>query len=192
MKRYFSLVLLLLITMGVAFAAQAEEPKQETEKNEKILTYAGETLTPDQEKAMILERREYLRDVARFQYVQAVNFQAAVYAAMLEQAQYDEQQRSRVADAVERTGGNRRASEPGNGTCGGNLPPCYVMQRESGGDIRAENPVSTASGKWQFIDGTWGGYGGYSHASDAPEDVQDARAAEVWANGAGCSNWSAC
>ena len=95
MKRYFSLVLLLLITMGVALAAQAEEPKQETERNEKILTYAGETLTPDQEKAMILERREYLRDVARFQYVQAVNFQAAVYAAILEENRIKDEKQAR-------------------------------------------------------------------------------------------------
>jgi hypothetical protein len=76
--------------------------------------------------------------------------------------------------------------------CGGSLPPCYVMMRESGGDIHAENPHSTASGKWQFVDGTWGGYGGYGHASNAPESVQDERARQVWAGGAGCSHWSAC
>ena len=66
------------------------------------------------------------------------------------------------------------------------------MQRESGGSLTAENPSSTASGKWQFLDSTWGGYGGYASASQAPESVQDARAAEVWAGGGGCSAWSAC
>lgn len=77
----------------------------------------------------------------------------------------------------------------GGGRCGGNLPPCCVMQRESGGSITAQNPTSTASGKWQFINGTWNGYGGYAEAWQAPESVQDAKAAELWAGGAGASHW---
>ena len=48
----------------------------------------------------------------------------------------------------------RRASVYRSGQCGGSLPPCYVMRRESGGNIRAQNPRSTASGKWQFLDST--------------------------------------
>lgn len=76
--------------------------------------------------------------------------------------------------------------------CGGDLPPCYVKQRESGGDYNAQNPTSSASGAWQFLDSTWNGYGGYSRAVYAPPDVQDAKAREVWAGGAGCSHWSAC
>lgn len=84
------------------------------------------------------------------------------------------------------------AEEQGNGRCGGDLPPCWVMNRESGGNIRAQNPTSTASGKWQFLDSTWGGYGGYASAYLAPESVQDAKARALWAGGAGCSHWSAC
>lgn len=80
----------------------------------------------------------------------------------------------------------------GSGRCGGNLPPCYVMMRESKGSLTARNPSSTAAGKWQFLASTWNGYGGYASAAQAPESVQDARAAQVWAGGAGCSNWSAC
>lgn len=76
--------------------------------------------------------------------------------------------------------------------CGGDLPPCYVMWRESGGDIHAENPISTASGKWQFLDSTWNGYGGYAHAAWAPALVQNAKAREVWAGGAGASHWACC
>ena len=72
---------------------------------------------------------------------------------------------------------------------GGSCVPDYIVQRESGGDYKAENPTSTASGKYQFIDGTWNGYGGYQHASDAPPAVQDAKACEVWADGQGASNW---
>jgi predicted membrane-bound mannosyltransferase len=63
-----------------------------------------------------------------------------------------------------------------SGQCGGDLPPCWIMNRESRGIITAKNPVSSASGKWQILDSTWGKYGGYSHAMDAPEWVQDAKA----------------
>lgn len=78
---------------------------------------------------------------------------------------------------------------PSSGRCGGSLPPCSVMMCESGGSLTAHNPRSTASGKWQILDTTWNGYGGYRHASDAPEDVQDARAREIYAGGAGRSAW---
>lgn len=89
---------------------------------------------------------------------------------------------------------SRRASAvtPGNGRCGGSLPPCYVMMRESGGNLTAKNPRSTASGKWQALNPTWNGFGGYSEAWQAPEAVQDAFAAQLWAGGSGCSHWAAC
>jgi hypothetical protein len=85
-----------------------------------------------------------------------------------------------------------QASSVSGGTCGGNLPPCYVVKRESGGSPTAQNPHSTASGTYQFVDGTWNGYGGYQHAKDAPQSVQAAKAAEIWNGGKGCSHWNAC
>jgi hypothetical protein len=79
-----------------------------------------------------------------------------------------------------------------SGLCGGDLPPCYVMMRESRGNITAQNPRSTASGKWQFLDSTWAGFGGYAKARYAPESVQDAKARQLWNHGRGCSHWNAC
>lgn len=67
--------------------------------------------------------------------------------------------------------------------------PCAIVMCESGGNYDAENPTSSASGAYQIIDGTWGGYGGYSHASDAPPALQDERAAQIYAGGAGRGNW---
>ena len=178
MKRTISLVLLLLFAFSlqtVAHAAKSDPVKP---------------MTLDEEKSLILRKRTEAKAV--WNWTAAENkYKASIFAAILEQ--------DRINDAIqEREEASRsrprstRAPEASSGRCGGNLPPCYVMERESGGDLRAENPVSTASGKWQFIDGTWNGYGGYSHASQAPEDVQDAKAAELWAGGAGCSHWSAC
>lgn len=79
------------------------------------------------------------------------------------------------------------------GSCGGSLPSCRVLMCESGGDPRAENPTSTASGRWQVLDSTWmgttaGRSSGYTHASYAPVSVQDAVAREVYAKG-GAGQW---
>jgi hypothetical protein len=67
--------------------------------------------------------------------------------------------------------------------------PGEIVWRESR-CTNAENPISTASGYYQFVDGTWAGHGGYSHASSAPKAVQDARAAQVWAGGRGACHWA--
>lgn len=76
--------------------------------------------------------------------------------------------------------------------CGGDLPPCYVLARESGGNPTAANRHSTASGLWQFLDTTWAEFGGYARAMYAPPEVQNQRAVEVWNGGRGCSAWAAC
>lgn len=70
--------------------------------------------------------------------------------------------------------------------------PTYIVLCESGGNYLAENDYSTASGAYQIIDSSWGGFGGYSHASYAPPSVQDAKAALMWAGGAGAHHWAAC
>lgn len=110
-------------------------------------------------------------------------------------AEVARQEAARIAAEKRRSA---RPAQPvvqyGSGACGGDLPPCSVMMCESGGNIRAENggsweAGSTASGKWQFVDGTWNGYGGYQHASHAPESVQDERARQVYDGGAGRHHW---
>lgn len=73
---------------------------------------------------------------------------------------------------------------------GRDLPTCGIVKRESGFNPRAENPTSTASGLYQFIDGTWRACRtGYGHASYAPVSVQVKCARQIWDNGRGASHW---
>jgi hypothetical protein len=74
-----------------------------------------------------------------------------------------------------------------------------VRRHESGGNYQAKNPVSTASGAYQFLDSTWrtmsarAGHRGWGSARYAPPWVQDAVAqytvdsgwSSAW-NGTGC------
>ena len=96
----------------------------------------------------------------------------------------------RPAPTASRTRTTYNVQTPATGNCGGDLPTCDILACESGGDIHAENPTSSASGKWQVIDATWNGYGGYARASDAPESVQDDFARRLWDGGAGRSQWA--
>lgn len=85
---------------------------------------------------------------------------------------------------------------PTVGGCGGDLPPCYVVARESGGSYTAVNATGCGGngcfGKYQFS-GAWAGKLGLpADIARATPAQQDAAARELWADGAGCSNWSAC
>lgn len=78
--------------------------------------------------------------------------------------------------------------QPSSGRCGGDLPPCWVMMRESRGDPGAHNPTGCNGrgcyGKWQFDPRTGDGTG--------TEAEQDAEARRVWDGGRGCQHWNAC
>jgi len=75
-------------------------------------------------------------------------------------------------------------SGPAPGSCGGEAVASLaaiqatIRQLESGGDYTARAPRSSASGAYQFLDDSWGGYGGFARAYLAPPAVQDAKAAE--------------
>jgi LysM repeat protein len=64
-----------------------------------------------------------------------------------------------------------------------------IAQCESGGNIRAQNPSSTASGKYQFLDSTWRGLGGKGSAKDASEAEQDRMARKLY-NQSGTTPWN--
>jgi hypothetical protein len=67
-----------------------------------------------------------------------------------------------------------------------------VRACESGGNYRAENSHSTASGAYQFINSTWTGTTGLRPPASAyPPAVQDRAFAKLWAGGRGAHNWDA-
>lgn len=58
--------------------------------------------------------------------------------------------------------------------------------------LTAKNPVSTASGKYQFINGTWESVTGLpAPASAYSEEIQDAAFYKLWNNGKGSFHWNA-
>lgn len=64
-----------------------------------------------------------------------------------------------------------------------------IAKYESGGNPRAQNPHSSASGLFQFIDGTWNHFGGYARAMYAPVAIQLQKFYIVWNGGRGAGNW---
>lgn len=64
-----------------------------------------------------------------------------------------------------------------------------IAKYESGGNPRAQNPHSSASGLFQFVDGTWNHFGGYARAMYAPVSVQLKKFYQVWDNGRGAHHW---
>lgn len=80
--------------------------------------------------------------------------------------------------------------------CGGDLPPCYVLDRESGGDPTAYNADGCNGngcyGLWQFS-GEWAGKLGLpTDIASATVDQQNNAARTLWNGGRGCRNWAAC
>lgn len=83
---------------------------------------------------------------------------------------------------------------PSADAAGITLPPeaDAIRQCESGGDYRAENPDSSASGAWQFIASTWEWVTGLAPPASAyPPAVQDRAFVALWADGAGAAHWNA-
>lgn len=124
-------------------------------------------------------------------------FYAGIAAHIADEAAAEQ---ARRAVPVQRDGTvGAAATAPAGGSgypCGGDLPPCWVLDRESGYndgdpftyDIHAYNPSGCDGrgcyGKWQCDPRSCDGTG--------DEAAQDAEARRLWDGGRGCSHWGAC
>ncbi len=92
-----------------------------------------------------------------------------------------------VGTAAVGTGG---ASVGGTAASGGIA--AHIRRCESGGNYRAQNSHSTASGAYQFVNATWTGVTGLAPPASAYSPAtQDRAFVKLWAGGAGARNWNA-
>lgn len=84
-----------------------------------------------------------------------------------------------------------RVSNPKRGSAWVERVRLCIIKRESGGNYRAQNRHSTASGAYQFIDATWQSVTGLpGHAKDYSKATQDRAFYKLFRNGKGKSNWN--
>lgn len=120
------------------------------------------------------------------------------------QAELDRQAIARADVETDERAHAAAVPSDGLGNCGGILPPCWVLVRESGGRYDAINLNGCGGrgcfGRWQFDPRTWDATAGRAGRPDligvrpdraSPED-QDLIAAALWDDGRGCAHWAAC
>ncbi len=187
-----TLALLMLVLLPVALTSCSNGTQAEAERVTASAEATTTTTDPGPSKADLQKvwiAVQTNRDTERWnntiKWVNTTNWVDATNARLAA----EEAARQKELAAEKAASNPPSMNTPGNGRCGGNLPPCCLMNRESGGNITAQNPTSSASGKWQVISSTWNGYMGYPSAASAPEWVQDQFAAQLWAGGAGSSHW---
>ena len=112
---------------------------------------------------------------------------AAAEAAALAEAQA---KAKAAAEAAARRQVTARASRSTvRSAPSGDIAAC-IRKYESGGNYLAQNRRSSASGAYQFLDGTWHRLTGLpGSAKDYPPDVQDAAFWKLWNGGAGARQW---
>lgn len=95
------------------------------------------------------------------------------------------------------------SSNSGSTNCGGNLPPCWVLGKESGYGTNNFNEGGCGGRncytQWQFDPLTWEGVRQAHPELELPADPAaatfaqaDSAAAALWDGGDGCGHWAAC
>ena len=178
-----TIVIVASIALVVAAVLIAETSASTPTKTDKVTTTAVVACDPAPaacgEVSWVAGLDKYLAD------------QVAFYAALAEASKSSGSRSSGGGGRYPSgcVGGESACIPTTPGTC---VLPSYICARESSAINKWNYGGSGASGKYQAMPGTWGGYAGYQYAADAPESVQDQWATELWNNGRGCSHWAAC
>jgi hypothetical protein len=174
-------VALILVALAVAFVVVDNEPSNR----------ASHRVTKEDPQALALVTE--LRQTAWQRVTRSNIRQEARHDWKVEQARIARVKAAREArhDRIVALKADRREKRTINSASTVSLSgiAACIAKYESGGNPRAQNPSSSASGLYQFVDGTWNNYGGYSRAMYAPVSVQTEKFYQVWNNGAGAGQW---
>lgn len=144
------------------------------------------------ERALASQERSLLNLAAQRQlharYLKHVRHVHQVWAAKRAAARAERIRRARIAAAVERRKFHPVVITGGAGYTG---IAVRIARCESGGNPRAQNATSTASGLYQFLDSTWTGTTGLAPPASAySAATQTAAFWKLWNGGAGAGNWN--
>lgn len=189
--KFKALMLVLLLFAGCGIAVADEQAAgQEEVVTADTNNYAAMAAEAQQKVAEHLAVKQYWNQQAIEAYWRA-DFERRAEEWRQEQAakRAQEAARRRQEPPSWRAGhGPGLFPDKSHQRCGGDLPPCWVMNRESGGSTSAYNPTGCSGrgcyGKWQCDPRTCDGTGS--------EAEQDAEARRVWDGGRGCAHWNAC
>jgi hypothetical protein len=185
-----SIPLVALLVSGIAYA------QVPTSQNEAKQASAG--FSEDQQRLIewrSQEQNRISRSVKR-QQIETAKIEAANKARLAKIAAANERAKARKAAEAKARAKAKAATRVKSvsvqrGSAWVEQVRRCIIRYESGGNYRAQNPSSSASGAYQFLTSTWAGFGGYSAAKYAPPSVQDKKFYLLFDNGRGRSHWAA-
>lgn len=200
MKRFIIILLSLCFALSACVGVDGNDQQTTTA----VSRVQVERFTQHQERGLKVSRESHRKSVSAEQMHrvialrnkkealrkkhEAARAHARYVARVKREAEINRQHAEAHRVATARDASQQSASPSENVSVSG--AAACIAKYESGGNPTAQNPSSSASGLYQFLDTTWQAVTGRSdRAMDAPVSVQTAAFYELWAGGAGASQW---